>query len=97
MPIKASIYCSSSDTIDEKYFEEAVKCGQILARHGVECYTGGGNNGLMYALEKSVIGNGGSCIGIIPQFMIDYGLALRRSVEDNSGGDNGRTQSYTPP
>ena len=73
MPIKASIYCSSSDTIDEKYFEEAAKCGQILARHGVECYTGGGNNGLMYALEKSVIGNGGSCIGIIPQFMIDFG------------------------
>lgn len=71
MITKVSVFCSSSDKISDHYFAEADKLGKTLAELNIVCYTGAGNSGLMYEVEKSVLQNGGKCVGVIPQFMID--------------------------
>ena len=65
------IFCASSNKIDKIYFEAANKTGKIFAENGLICYTGAGNSGLMEAVGSSVMKNGGQCIGVIPQFMVD--------------------------
>ena len=57
--------------IDRRYFGEADRLGKILALRDIVCYTGAGSSGLMYEVERSVLDNGGKCVGVIPQFMID--------------------------
>ncbi len=68
---KVSVFCSSSNKIAKDYFVEADRLGKTLAELDIACYTGAGKSGLMYEVEKSVLQNGGKCVGVIPQFMID--------------------------
>jgi uncharacterized protein (TIGR00730 family) len=65
------IYCASSNKIDEKFFEAARQVGTSLAQHHITLRYGGGNTGLMGAVAKAVLDNGGQVIGIIPKFMWD--------------------------
>ena len=67
------VYCASSSKIDNIYFEAAAELGKALAENGIRCVCGAGNQGLMGALTDSVLVNGGSMKGVIPQFMIDEG------------------------
>lgn len=67
------IYCASSDNIDKSYFEMAHGLGALLAKEGIACITGAGKQGLMGAINNSVLENGGKAIGIIPEFMKDAG------------------------
>lgn len=77
----AAIYCSSSDNIASCYFAEAKRLGQVLARLDIVGYTGAGNNGLMYEVERSMLQNGGKCVGVIPQFMVDNGWLYEELTE----------------
>jgi len=79
--LKISVFCSSSNNIDNQYFDEAISFGKILAKNGIVCCTGAGNSGLMATVEKSVLDNGGKCIGVIPQFMIDEGWCYQGLTE----------------
>ena len=54
-----SVFCSSSNKIDRRYFGEADRLGKILALRDIVCYTGAGSSGLMYEVERSVLDNGG--------------------------------------
>jgi len=65
------VFCASSSKINKIYFDAAEKFGKILSENNLICYTGAGNSGLMNAVQESVLKNGGQCIGVIPQFMID--------------------------
>lgn len=67
------MYCASSSQIDEVYFRVAERLGQLLAQNGITCITGAGKQGLMGALNDSVLRFGGRATGIIPQFMVDSG------------------------
>ena len=73
-----SVFCSSSNKIDRRYFGEADRLGKILALRDIVCYTGAGSSGLMYEVERSVLDNGGKCVGVIPQFMIDVNTMAER-------------------
>lgn len=67
------VYCASSAHIEEVYFDAARQLGKILAQNNITCITGGGKQGLMGAVNDSVLENGGIVKGIIPQFMVDSG------------------------
>lgn len=62
-----AVYCSSSDTIAEKYFRDARILGEAIAKSGHTLLYGGTFMGLMGALAKSNEEQGGERIGVICQ------------------------------
>lgn len=70
---KVVVYCASSPHIDDIYFETADTLGKLLAENNIECITGAGKQGLMGAVNTSVIKNNGKVTGVIPRFMVDKG------------------------
>src|SRR3954447_6700800 len=75
------VYCGSADAVDPAYVAAAAQLGAILARAGLRLIYGGGSNGLMGAVARSVIENGGSVTGIIPEFLKNRELMLK-SAQD---------------
>ena len=63
------VYCSSSNQIDQKYFEAAKVLGAEFVKHNITLIYGGGASGLMGCIADQVIADGGKVIGIIPDFM----------------------------
>lgn len=56
--------------------EAAAAFGRILAGAGIGLVYGGGNTGLMGAVARAVLAEGGYVTGIIPQFLSDREVAL---------------------
>jgi len=65
------VYCASSSQIDDVYFNAADILGTEIATHKMQLIYGGGAVGLMGRVADSALKNGGSVIGIIPQFMCE--------------------------
>lgn len=63
------VYCGSSPGTDPAFKEAAEALGQIMAREGIGLVYGGGSNGLMGAVARSVCAEGGYVTGIIPDFL----------------------------
>jgi len=70
------VYCGSSQGAAPLYAEAAAAFGRVLAAAGIGLVYGGGNNGLMGALARSVLAEGGFVTGIIPQFLSEREAAL---------------------
>jgi uncharacterized protein (TIGR00730 family) len=70
---RVSIFCASSNKVDDIYFEATRKLGLALVEHGIAANYGGGGVGLMGILADTMMNAGGSIRGIIPQFMVDQG------------------------
>ena len=69
-PIRSlCVYCGSSPGNDPQFRRSAVALGKSLAGAGIRLVYGGGDNGLMGAIAKSVLARGGAVLGIIPQFL----------------------------
>lgn len=66
---RVCVYCASSPTVGQVYFEAARDLGKILTELDLEIVFGGGAKGLMGALADSVIENNGKITGIMPHFM----------------------------
>ncbi|QEO17154.1 LOG family protein [Acetobacter vaccinii] len=64
-----AVFCGSRTGHDPAYSQEAVRAGELLARHGVRLIYGGGANGLMGIVADATIRAGGSVTGIIPEFL----------------------------
>jgi uncharacterized protein (TIGR00730 family) len=69
------IYCGSSNSVAERYFEVARQMGHYLAGRHIGVVYGGGNVGLMGVLADAVIESGGEIIGVIPQKLMELDLA----------------------
>lgn len=67
------VYCASSSRVDSQYFEAATRLGTLIAQKRMTLVTGGGNQGLMRAVEDGALESGGKAIGVIPRFMVDCG------------------------
>ena len=67
------IYCASSTKIDDCFFRDARKLGQLMAAKGIAIINGAGKMGLMQASTDGCLEAGGEAIGIIPSFMIKEG------------------------
>lgn len=61
------VYSSSSNVLDEVYYEDARQLGILMGKEGFNLIYGGGAVGTMWANAKAVKENGGGVIGIIPE------------------------------
>ena len=75
------VFCASSSGNDHIYIESAKLTGQAIASRGIQTIYGGGKVGLMGAVADSAMENGGSVIGIIPEFMIPHEVAHQEVSE----------------
>ena len=90
MDIKSlTIYCSSSNLLDQKYYNLAEQIGKFLSNNKISIVYGGGKVGMMGKLSHSAINSGGEVIGIIPKFLssieiIDSNITKTIIVNDMS-------------
>lgn len=63
------VYCGSSPGNDPAFREAAVTLGRIMAAEGIGLVYGGGGNGLMGVIARTVREEGGHVTGIIPDFL----------------------------
>lgn len=73
------VYCGSQPGRDPLYIDAAEKLGQSIASHGLRLVYGGGTNGLMGTVGRSVKAHGGGVTGIIPEFLFG-----RENVQQDS-------------
>lgn len=70
---KIAVYCASSTQIDDCYFRDARRLGQLMGEQGMTLINGAGNMGLMAESANGCLEKGGKAIGVIPTFMIREG------------------------
>jgi uncharacterized protein (TIGR00730 family) len=75
------VYCSSSRHLDPKYYEAAGAVGRAMVARGWSLIYGGGKAGLMGALAQGVKAEGGTVVGVIPEFMKARELAFHEADE----------------
>lgn len=75
------VYCASSDRLEPKYPEAALRVGAEIARHGWTLVYGGGKTGLMGAVARGAKQAGGTVVGVIPEFMKAKELAFDEADE----------------
>jgi len=59
-----AVYCGHQSGNDPKFEQDAKKIGELLARHKLTLVFGGGNVGLMGAVSRAALDNGGHVVGI---------------------------------
>ncbi|WP_297100300.1 TIGR00730 family Rossman fold protein [uncultured Draconibacterium sp.] len=75
------VFCSSSNAINDKYFEAAQNLGELIGKGGHSLINGGANVGLMEAATIAASKAGAKTVGIIPERMIGRSLASNNSHE----------------
>jgi len=71
MKIKSlTIYCSSSEKLDKKFYKMAKETAKIISNHQIKIIYGGGNVGLMGEIARTLINLKKEVVGIIPKFLI---------------------------
>ncbi len=66
-----TVYCASSDGIDNTYRAAAARVGETLAERNITLVFGGGRVGLMGEVARAVRRKGGRVVGVITQFLMD--------------------------
>jgi len=74
--MKVCVFCSSSEYVDEQYFQEARDLGLLISGNQFELIYGGTDIGLMGALARSTKQGNGKITGVIPQLIYDKGIAF---------------------
>lgn len=75
------VFCSSSNAINDAYFQEAKILGELIGESNYALINGGANVGLMEAVTIAASESGAKTVGIIPERMIDRSLASNNSHE----------------
>ena len=73
--MKICVFCASSESVDDVYFEAAADLGKEIVMQGWELLYGGTNCGLMREVSDAVKNSGGKVTGIIPQCIVDRGVS----------------------
>lgn len=68
------VFCSSSNSLGEDYFQEAKNLGIEIGSTGNNLVYGGTNVGLMNEVAMAVKKSGGKVIGVIPKLIKDFGI-----------------------
>jgi uncharacterized protein (TIGR00730 family) len=63
------VFCGSGPGRNPAYIAGARELGGLLAKTGIGLVYGGGSNGLMGEVARSVQAHGGRVLGIIPEFL----------------------------
>ena len=75
------VYCGSASGDDPRYAQAAKALGLALVEADLGLVYGGGNNGLMGIVARSVLEAGGRVTGIIPDFLEKRELMLREAQD----------------
>ena len=75
------VYCGSANGTDPIFLNAAQELGRSIAEHGLGLVYGGGDNGLMGAVARSVLENGGHVTGVIPGFLRQREAMLEKAQE----------------
>lgn len=75
------VYCGSGPGADPAFVTAARAFGTILAQNKVRLIYGGGAIGLMGEIASAVLDHGGEVTGIIPEFLKEREIALKRVQE----------------
>ncbi|MBQ9272746.1 MAG: TIGR00730 family Rossman fold protein [Mogibacterium sp.] len=65
-----TVYCGAAEGMDPEFAARARELGAWMAKHGHVLVYGAGNSGMMGAVSDSLIENGGSAIGVTPEFFV---------------------------
>lgn len=68
---RVTVYASSSERVDRRYFDVAEDVGRRIAARGWDLVWGGGRFGLMGAVSRGARSGGARTIGVILQEFID--------------------------
>lgn len=79
--MKICVFCSSSNAVDDIFFENAEKLGNLIGTHNHTLVYGGANVGLMEHVANHSKKSGAKVIGVIPQKIHDNNLSS--SIPDN--------------
>lgn len=71
---KVCVFASSSNYLDEIYYKDAERLGELLGSSGYDVVYGGSNLGLMWACAKNAKKNGASLIGVMPEKLQKMGV-----------------------
>lgn len=73
MKIKSlAIFCGSKNGNNPVYLQDAALIGEIAAENNITIIYGGGGVGIMKAVADAAMKKGGTVIGIIPKFLLDW-------------------------
>lgn len=75
------VFCGSSNGSEPFYLESAQQLGKLMAESGIRLVYGGGAHGLMGAVARAVLENGGHVTGIIPEFLKSKEIMLEGAQE----------------
>jgi cytokinin riboside 5'-monophosphate phosphoribohydrolase len=75
------VFCSSSNAVDQVYFNDAAILGSLIAQNGHTLVYGGANVGLMEHLARSTKQHNGKVTGIIPRKIYDKELSSDHADE----------------
>ena len=69
------VYCGSNIGKNEIYKDTAVRLGLEMVKRNIKLVYGGGNRGLMGAIARTVMENGGYAVGVMPDFLVKMEVA----------------------
>lgn len=75
------VFCSSSQVLDEIYYNEARELGRLIASNGFNLVHGGGMIGLMDVVSDAVQENNGKVTGVLPERLNIEGIASETDDE----------------
>ncbi len=76
-----TVYCGSHSGTNGKYLQAAHDLGAWIGQNSHTLVYGGSSVGLMGAIARAVLDNGGNAIGVEPRFFIDAGVAQQNLTE----------------
>ncbi|MGB0388793.1 MAG: TIGR00730 family Rossman fold protein [Ardenticatenaceae bacterium] len=71
-PFSVAVYCSSSNRVDEEYFEVATALGRALGERKWRLVFGAGTVGLMGAVARGAHAEGGEIFGVITHLLDEW-------------------------
>lgn len=77
---RIGVFCSSRSNVRQEYIDAARSLGTEIGRRGADMVYGGSKCGLMDITARAVRAAGGHTIGVIPQALIDRGIAADSDV-----------------
>lgn len=71
--VNICVFASSSNNLDEIYYNDASELGTLMGKNGLNIVYGGSRLGMMYACASKVKESGGQIIGVMPKRLYDMG------------------------
>jgi len=69
------VYSSSSNLLEDVYYEAARELGHLMGENGFDLVYGGGRLGMMFENARCVKESGGKIIGVMPEKLYKLGIS----------------------